>query len=58
MKPSAAGDTRSAFVAHMLHATAPPDFLEAAHEWRRIFSEAWGTFLLVVVASALLSLAR
>lgn len=51
MKPSAAGDTRSAFVAHMLHATAPPDFLEAAHEWRRIFSEAWGTFLLVVVAS-------
>lgn len=51
MKPSAAGDTRSAFVAHMLRATAPPDFLEAAHEWRRIFSEAWGTFLLVVVAS-------
>ncbi|HQT89903.1 MAG TPA: aquaporin [Acidiphilium sp.] len=51
MKASAAGDTRSAFVAHMLHATAPPDFLEAAHEWRRIFSEAWGTFLLVVVAS-------
>jgi aquaporin Z len=35
----------------MLHATAVPDFLEAAHEWRRLFSEAWGTFLLVVVAS-------
>ena len=35
----------------MLHATAPPDFLEPAHEWRRLFSEAWGTFLLVVVAA-------
>jgi aquaporin Z len=35
----------------MLHATAPPDFLEPAHEWRRLFSETWGTFLLVVVAA-------
>src|SRR5579863_9884166 len=35
----------------MLHALAPPDFLETAHEWRRLFSEAWGTFLLVVVAA-------
>jgi hypothetical protein len=35
----------------MLHATAPPDFLESAHEWRRLFSETWGTFLLVVVAA-------
>ena len=35
----------------MLHATAAPDFLYAADEWRRLFSEAWGTFLLVVVAS-------
>ena len=35
----------------MLHATAVPPFLEAAHEWRRLFSEAWGTFLLVVVAA-------
>jgi aquaporin Z len=35
----------------MLHATAPPDFLRGSHEWRRLFSEAWGTFLLVVVAS-------
>jgi aquaporin Z len=34
----------------MLHATAAPDFLRPAHEWRRLFSEAWGTFLLVVVA--------
>ena len=35
----------------MLRATAAPDFREPAHEWRRLFSEAWGTFLLVVVAS-------
>ncbi len=34
-----------------LHATAPPNFLDGAHEWRRIFSEAWGTFLLVIVAA-------
>jgi aquaporin Z len=35
----------------MLHASALPDFLESAYEWRRLFSEAWGTFLLVVVAA-------
>jgi len=27
------------------------DFLERAHEWRRIVAECWGTFLLVVVAA-------
>ncbi len=35
----------------MLHSLAAPDFLESSHEWRRLFSEAWGTFLLVVVAA-------
>lgn len=35
----------------MLHAPVPPDFLDSSHEWRRVFSEAWGTFLLVVVAA-------
>jgi aquaporin Z len=35
----------------MLLAAPPPDFLEPGHEWRRLFSEAWGTFLLVVVAA-------
>ena len=35
----------------MLHASPVPDFLEAAHEWRRLFAETWGTFLLVVVAT-------
>lgn len=51
MKPGATGDTTSASATRMLHAMAAPDFLETAHEWRRLFSEAWGTFLLVVVAS-------
>ena len=27
------------------------DFLDHALEWRRIFAEIWGTFLLVVVAA-------
>ena len=35
----------------MLHGSEIPDFLESAHEWRRLFAEAWGTFLLVVVAA-------
>ena len=34
----------------MLHATSTPDFLDSAHEWRRLFAEGWGTFLLVIVA--------
>lgn len=35
----------------LLHGSVAPDFLDAAHEWRRLFAEAWGTFLLVVVAA-------
>ena len=35
----------------MLHGSAAPDFLESAYEWRRLFAETWGTFLLVVVAA-------
>ena len=35
----------------MLQASTAPDFLESAHEWRRMFAETWGTFLLVVVAA-------
>lgn len=34
----------------MVYGTASPDFLDPALEGRRIFSEVWGTFLLVVVA--------
>jgi aquaporin Z len=35
----------------MIVASKVPDFLEPSHEWRRLFSETWGTFLLVVVAA-------
>ncbi|NNN04700.1 MAG: hypothetical protein HKL90_02245 [Elusimicrobia bacterium] len=35
----------------MLHAQEAPSFLDAAHEWRRLFAEAWGTFLLVLAAA-------
>jgi aquaporin Z len=27
------------------------DFLNRASEWRRVFADGWGTFLLVVVAA-------
>jgi aquaporin Z len=43
--------TESTVQQRMLDGSAPLDFLESAHEWRRLFAEAWGTFLLVVVAA-------
>ena len=35
----------------MLYRSKPPDFLKSDHEWRRLFAEGWGTFLLIVVAA-------
>ncbi|MEJ2361561.1 MAG: aquaporin [Gammaproteobacteria bacterium] len=35
----------------MMHKQASPDFLNPLYEWRRIFAEIWGTFLLVLVAA-------
>src|SRR5450759_3992981 len=35
----------------MVQKQVSPDFLDPAHEWRRIFAETWGTFLLVLVAT-------
>lgn len=35
----------------MVHRQLSPDFLDPSHEWRRLFAEAWGTFLLVLVAA-------
>ena len=43
--------TESTVQQRMLNGSAAPDFLESAHEWRRLFAETWGTFLLVVVAA-------
>ncbi len=35
----------------MVQSQAAPDFLDPKYEWRRLFAEAWGTFLLVLVAA-------
>jgi aquaporin Z len=35
----------------LVHPQAPPNFLDPRAEWRRLFAEAWGTFLLVLVAA-------
>jgi aquaporin Z len=35
----------------MVQKQVAPNFLDPAHEWRRIFAETWGTFLLVMVAA-------
>lgn len=35
----------------MVRKQASFDFLDPVHEWRRIFAETWGTFLLVLVAA-------
>jgi aquaporin Z len=38
-------------IQEMIHSQIPPDFLNPKFEWRRLFAEAWGTFLLVLVAA-------
>jgi aquaporin Z len=35
----------------MLGKSTSPNFLDSSIEWRRVFAEIWGTFLLVVVAA-------
>jgi aquaporin Z len=35
----------------MVRKQVSPDFLNPVHEWRRLFAEIWGTFLLVLVAA-------
>ncbi len=35
----------------MVHKQLSPDFLDPSHEWRRLFAETWGTFLLVLIAA-------
>jgi aquaporin Z len=44
-------DKNSASNIRMLNTKKSPDFLNNSFEWRRIFAEAWGTFLLVLVAA-------
>jgi aquaporin Z len=35
----------------MVRGSSSPDFLDPSLEWRRLFAETWGTFLLVMVAA-------
>jgi aquaporin Z len=35
----------------MVQMQVSPDFMDPVHEWRRLFAEIWGTFLLVLVAA-------
>ena len=37
-------------VRRMVERGAEPDFTDPATEWRRVFAEVWGTFLLVAAA--------
>lgn len=37
--------------ARMVQKTSSPNFLDSSLEWRRLFAETWGTFLLVLVAA-------
>ena len=46
-----ADPTESTPQQRMLRSSTARDFLDYAHEWRRLFAETWGTFLLVVVAA-------
>ena len=41
-------DPNSAPGIRMLHPQNSPDFLDDKLEWRRLFAETWGTFLLVL----------
>src|SRR5215469_7001119 len=51
MKPAEQGRTLAARHRLMIERQLVPDFLDDALEWRRLFSEIWGTFLLVLVAA-------
>ncbi len=49
---SAPGETpNDAQQDRMLSKATAPNFLDSSIEWRRVFAETWGTFLLVVVAA-------
>ena len=43
--------SRASVAQRMVVKQVAPNFLDPTHEWRRIFAETWGTFLLVLVAA-------
>ncbi len=51
LKPNPVEPPRTAEEQRMVGRSSAPNFLNPALEWRRIFAELWGTFLLVLAAS-------
>jgi aquaporin Z len=51
MKPIRRDRRRAEQRERMVQKQVSPDFLNPVHEWRRLFAETWGTFLLVLVAA-------
>ncbi len=43
--------SNEAALRRMIEARASPDFADPKTEWRRVFAEGWGTFLLVTAAA-------
>jgi aquaporin Z len=51
MKSTGNDQSQSSASRRMLNPQVVPDFSNPALEWRRMFAEIWGTFLLVLVAT-------
>ena len=51
MKSTANDQSQSSASRRMLNPQVAPDFSDSTLEWRRMFAEIWGTFLLVMVAA-------
>ena len=51
MKSNARDQSQSSATRRMLNPQVAPDFSDSKLEWRRMFAESWGAFLLVLVAA-------
>lgn len=51
MKSTGNDQSQSSASRRLLNSQVAPDFSDPALEWRRMFAEIWGTFLLVLVAA-------
>jgi aquaporin Z len=51
MKSNGKEKAQSSATRRMLNPQVAPDFADSTLEWRRMFAEIWGTFLLVLVAA-------
>jgi len=51
MEPTGQGRPEAAQQQRMIQRQSALDFFDPSLEWRRVFAETWGTFLLVLVAA-------